>query len=235
MRLREHRLAAAAGVATGRGVGAPAPGGTGPAGTPGAARLVPGVPRRGQRAGEKGGELTGPNPTDRGKPGSKYHILVDAAGVPLAALLSAANTHDSKLFEPLLDAAPAVKCPGRGRPRRRPAKLHADKGYDVPRCRAYLRQRGITARIARRGVESTERARPPPLGGRTIGLLAASLQAARAALRPQRAHHDGSSHPGLRAPMSQDPDARNWVMRSGLRARATKIVSCPLNFEEPRF
>lgn len=157
MRLREHRVAAAAGVATGRGVGAPAPGGTGPAGTSGAARPVPGVPRRGQRAGEKGGELTGPNPTDRGKPGSKYHILVDAAGVPLAALLSAANTHDSKLFEPLLDAAPAVKGPGRGRPRRRPAKLHADKGYDIPRCRAYLRQRGITARIARRGVESTER------------------------------------------------------------------------------
>lgn len=83
--------------------------------------------------------------------------MVDANGVPLAALLSAANTHDSKLFEPLLDATPAVKGGGRGRPRRRPAKLHADKGYDLPRCRAYLRRRGITARIARRGVESKDR------------------------------------------------------------------------------
>ena len=119
--------------------------------------MVPGLPGRGQRAGEKGGELTGPSPTDRGKPGSKYHILVDANGVPLAALLSAANTHDSKLFEPLLDATPAVKGGGSGRPRRRPAKLHADKGYDLPRCRAYLRRRGITARIARRGVESKDR------------------------------------------------------------------------------
>jgi len=44
-----------------------------------------------------------------------------------------------------------------GRPRRRPGKLHADKGYDNRRCRDYLRRRGITARIARRGIESKER------------------------------------------------------------------------------
>lgn len=84
-------------------------------------------------------------------------MLVDADGIPLAALLSAANTHDSMLFEPLLDAAPSVKTGRRGRPRRRPVKLHADKGYDNRRCRAYLRRRGITARIARRGIESKQR------------------------------------------------------------------------------
>ena len=39
------------------------------------------------------GELVGANPTDRGKPGSKYHLIVDGAGLPLAALVSAANTH----------------------------------------------------------------------------------------------------------------------------------------------
>src|SRR2546427_9067458 len=39
----------------------------------------------------------------------------------------------------------------------RPAKLHADKGYDFKRCRAHLRQRGIIGRIARRGIESSER------------------------------------------------------------------------------
>jgi transposase len=118
-------------------------------------RLVARVPGRGERPGEKGGDLTGPNPTDRGKNGSKYHLLTDAAGVPLAAVLSAANTHDSMLFEPLLDAAPAVKRRGRGRPRRRPDMLHADKGYDSRRCRAYLRRHGIKARIARRGTDST--------------------------------------------------------------------------------
>jgi transposase len=45
----------------------------------------------------------------------------------------------------------------RGRPRKRPEKLHADKGYDYPRCRRFLRHRGIKARIARRGIESSEK------------------------------------------------------------------------------
>ncbi len=58
-------------------------------------------------------------------------------------------------FERTLDAIAAV--PGlTGQPRKRPGKLHADKDYDFARCRRYLRQRGITARIARRGVESKE-------------------------------------------------------------------------------
>jgi transposase len=38
-----------------------------------------------------------------------------------------------------------------------PAKLHAGKGYDLPRCRANLRRYGVGCRIARRGVESSER------------------------------------------------------------------------------
>ncbi|MDJ0391700.1 transposase, partial [Roseomonas sp. E05] len=45
----------------------------------------------------------------------------------------------------------------RGRPRRRPAKLHADKGHDHRRCRQEGRARGIVPRIARRGIESSAR------------------------------------------------------------------------------
>jgi transposase len=74
----------------------------------------------------------------------------------LAVCLSAANTHDSLLLEQVVDAVSSVKGP-RGRPRRRPAKLHLDKGYDYPRCRRALRRRGITPRIARRGIESSQR------------------------------------------------------------------------------
>lgn len=103
-----------------------------------------------------GGEDTGPNPTDRGKLGSKHHLLVDRNGLPLAIALSGANVHDSQRFIPLIKALPAV-AGKRGRPRRRPAKLHADKGYDFPFCRAYLHRRGIVPRIARRGIESKER------------------------------------------------------------------------------
>ena len=59
----------------------------------------------------------------------------------------------------MVDAVPAVigSRGWAGRPRRRPAKLHADKGYDFPACRRLLRRRGICPRIARRGVESTTR------------------------------------------------------------------------------
>lgn len=59
-------------------------------------------------------------------------------------------------LKPLVKAIPAVKS-RRGPRRRRPAKLHADKGYDFPELRRWLRQRGIAVRIARRGIESTER------------------------------------------------------------------------------
>ena len=76
--------------------------------------------------------------------------------MPLAILVSGANRHDSMLFEELLDAVPAVSGL-QGRPRKRPDKLHADKGYDYAKCRAALRQRGIQARIARRGMHSSQR------------------------------------------------------------------------------
>jgi hypothetical protein len=36
--------------------------------------------------------LTGPNPTDRGKPGCNDHLLVGRGGIPLAVCLPAANT-----------------------------------------------------------------------------------------------------------------------------------------------
>ena len=108
---------------------------------------------------KRGGEHTGPNPTDRGKAGSKYHLVVDRNGVPLAALLSAANMHDSQLLVPLVDAVQSIWRPTGEprRPRKRPSKLHGDKGYAFPQLRQALRQQGITPRIARRGVDSSER------------------------------------------------------------------------------
>jgi IS5 family transposase len=127
-----------------------------PAGSGERDRLEPLLARQRERAGQKGGEATGPNPTDRGKPGSKRHVLVDAGGIPLAFALTPANVHDSILLEPVLDAVPPIRqCAGR--PRKRPAKLHADKGYDYPRCRRACRRRRVVPRIARRGVEGSER------------------------------------------------------------------------------
>ena len=79
------------------------------------------------------GELTGPNPVDRGKPGTKYHLVMDAGGIPLAVGCRP-PTPTTPSCSQLVDAVPAIIGPrGRpGRPRRRPAKLHADKAYDCP-------------------------------------------------------------------------------------------------------
>ncbi len=85
--------------------------------------------------------------------------MVDRNGIPLAVRLSAANAHDSTQLLPLVDAIPPIIGPrGRpGRPRKRPAKLRGGKAYDSLELRRALRARGITPRIARRGVDSSER------------------------------------------------------------------------------
>ncbi|CAA9555713.1 MAG: Mobile element protein [uncultured Thermomicrobiales bacterium] len=82
--------------------------------------------------------------------------MVDRAGIPLAALPTGANRHESVVFEELLDAIPPTKQPN-GRRRKRPSKPHADKAYDIPRCRAALRRRHIRVRIARKGIDSSAR------------------------------------------------------------------------------
>ncbi|MFD6127667.1 IS5 family transposase, partial [Streptomyces hydrogenans] len=102
------------------------------------------------------GPLTGPNPTDRGKLGSKIHLICDRNGLPLSLGISGANMHDSQGLEPLVRGIPPIRS-RRGPRRRKPVKLHADKGYDYDHLRRWLRQRGIRPRIARRGVESSQR------------------------------------------------------------------------------
>src|ERR1043165_7918799 len=115
--------------------------------------------RRTERALRKkgGAQAVGPSPVDRGKQGSKRHVVVDRKGTPLSVVLSAANRHDCKLLEEAIDAIPPVYNGRVGRPRFRPEKLHADKAYDFAFCREALRCRGIIPRIARRGIDSSER------------------------------------------------------------------------------
>lgn len=104
-----------------------------------------------------GGWETGKDPTNRGKLGTKRHVVVDRGGVPLAITISASNVHDSRRMLPTVDAIPPIRTGMPGRPRKRPVKLHADKAYDSRSLREALRRRGITPRIARRGIESKER------------------------------------------------------------------------------
>jgi transposase len=91
--------------------------------------------------------------------GTKRHLVVDRNGLPLAVTISAPNVHDCVMLEETVDEIPPLRLPRkqRGHPRKRPYKLHADKGYDSPRSRQALRARNIIPHSARRGIESSER------------------------------------------------------------------------------
>ena len=78
-------------------------------------------------------------------------MITERTGLPLSIGISGANLHDSQALEPLVRGIPPIRS-RRGPRRRRPAKLHADKGYDYDH-----RLRGITHRIARKGIESSQR------------------------------------------------------------------------------
>lgn len=93
---------------------------------------------------------------DRGKPGSKMHILSDAAGLPVVVGVSAGNTHDLHGLRPMVAGLQMKHDPERGR-YRQAGKLHADKAYDRPDLRRWLRSVGVIPRIARKGIESSQR------------------------------------------------------------------------------
>ena len=147
--IRDDVLAAVAGLAAGRGVGHDPPCAVVPIARGRPDRLFPrgGGLRLG--AGGFGGAQTGPNPTDRRKAGSKHHVITEANGIPLAAILTGANRNDVTQLVPLVEAIPPVA--GRvGRPRFRPERVQGDRGYDSAAHRVELRARGIQPVLAHR-------------------------------------------------------------------------------------
>jgi len=92
---------------------------------------------------KRGGELTGPNPTDRAKLGTKYHVAVNGDGVPVACVATAANVNDTLRFERLFRAAFAVLA--------RVRTAFADKGCDAEASRELCRAHGTEPRIHKRG------------------------------------------------------------------------------------
>ena len=92
---------------------------------------------------KRGGDLTGPNPTDRGKQGTKYHLATTGDGLPVACAVTAANVNDTVLFERLFLNAFAVMV--------RIRTVFADKGYDAEHHRELCRFFGVTPQIHTRG------------------------------------------------------------------------------------
>src|SRR5436190_14548339 len=100
----------------------------------------------------EGGEDTGPNPTDRGKSGSKHHVMTDAQGIPLSATVTAANVNEvTQALHVLLDMPPVGGMPGAKR--EKPEQLQGRRGYDAEPLRQLLRWVGIKPVLARRGAE----------------------------------------------------------------------------------
>jgi len=50
----------------------------------------------------------GANPVDRGKPGSKLHLVCEGSGLPLTVVVTAANLADTTMFAALLDDVPPI-------------------------------------------------------------------------------------------------------------------------------
>ena len=66
--------------------------------------------------------------------------------------LTGGHRNDVTQLMPLIEAIPPVRG-RRGRPRQRPERIYADRGYDHDKYRAQVREKGITPVIARRSTE----------------------------------------------------------------------------------
>ncbi|MEF2524783.1 IS5 family transposase [Streptomyces sp. CS62] len=101
----------------------------------GARKGGPGRARR--SAGPRGGLTT------------KIHLACDGRGLPLAFTVTGGNVNDCTQLEAVM-ARIRIARPGPGRPRTRPGRVVADKGYSSLKIRAYLRRRGIATTIPER-------------------------------------------------------------------------------------
>jgi transposase len=80
---------------------------------------------------------------------TKVHLRADGNGKPITIVLTPGERHETTVFEQLMEQG-AVRRPGRGRPKLRPARVVGDKGYSSGTIRRYLRRHGIRMTIPRR-------------------------------------------------------------------------------------
>ncbi len=101
---------------------------------------------------------TGSNPTDRGKAGTKRHVLTEGKGIPIGLVISGANRTDMKKLEALL-AASLVPYP-EDDPAPPAWHLVLDRGYDYPACRQTAEEHHFIPHIPPKS--SAARPLPPP-------------------------------------------------------------------------
>ena len=95
--------------------------------------------------------MTGSNPTDRSKLGTKRHILTDKNGIPMSVVISSASTHDIKAVTDVIDSAvvkrssPSTKC--NSSRKRRLQHLCLDKAYNSKTVKQAIIKRGYVPHI----------------------------------------------------------------------------------------
>ena len=99
------------------------------------------------------GAVTGSNPTDRGKKGTKRIVLTDGKGIPLSVVVDGANRHDKKLVKRTLDAILFE----RPSPENIIQNICIDKGYDFTDIRKLVEEYGYTEHIKSCGEENIRR------------------------------------------------------------------------------
>jgi len=99
--------------------------------------------------------MTGHNPTDRSKLGSKRHILTDKDGIPLSTFITSANTHDVTVATNTIDNI-VIKRPSSSKStkyRKQKQNLCLDKGYHSKEVEQEILKRGYIPHIRHRREE----------------------------------------------------------------------------------
>ncbi len=111
--------------------------------------------------------MTGHNPTDRSKLGTKRHILTDKKGIPLSVVISSASTHDIKLVTNVVDNAVIKRPPSyktkTGTGKRILQHLCLDKAYNSEPDENTLIKRGYVLHIPPKRKKSKKKNKRPRL------------------------------------------------------------------------
>jgi putative transposase len=110
--------------------------------------------------------MTGHNPTDRGKLGTKRHILTDKNGIPLSIVITSANTHDVTVAIDTVDSMvikrqSSSSSSSTDRNEKKKQNLCLDKAYHSKEVEQEIFNRGYNPHIRhRRGEQIFQKKHP---------------------------------------------------------------------------
>ena len=104
--------------------------------------------------------MTGHNPTDRSKLGSKRHILTDKVGIPLYTFITSANTHDVTVAIDTVNSI-VIKRPSSSSKLKHKQNLCLDKAYHSKEVEQEIIKRGYIPHIRHRREEKLSHRKHP--------------------------------------------------------------------------